>query len=316
MFRNETVRILNSKGLLLYGVLSRPDIEKDKKQLVISCQSGAVAKGEIGDHLRWIANHLAEQGVTVLRFDQAGTGESQGIEEEEIPIRQFFQNVQDGCFVDDTLTVVDLARSKFSNYDVYLMGECGGCISALGAGSQRLADICGYVLIAPPVLRFSDDTAKTKPIGQLDSQNIRKQYFQKLCDFSSWKHLLSGKSDFNLMLGCLSAFFKGTYRRILANIFPVVEPNHPSFNSLFWDSFQKIVNANRPVCFMLPDLDNETAEFNLEFKIKVLERDRKRYLSVVSLVLPETDHSIMFQKSRELLLQHMVSWIAAVGGNK
>ncbi len=308
--RKEAIRITNQDGFSLYGIITRPDKANNRKRLVISCQSGVVAKTEIGDHLRWVADRLAEQGITVLRFDQHGTGDSQGECEQDISVRLFFQKVQNGCFTNDTLSVIDWAVQHFADYDIFLLGECGGCISALAAGAERLEKIKGYILIAPPVLRFAD-TNSEKQISTFDTKITRKQYYQKIFNPVSWIRFVCGKSDFKLIfssfIGQLVFWRRKLFSKFLS--FSIVIPDHPNFNMLFWKSFMVIAEAKKTICFLLPELDNETFEFNVEFKQKILDRHKKQYITCESVLLPETDHSIMFPQARRLAVNAIINLI-------
>lgn len=309
--QKEVVRIINQEGLFLYGILTKPCQENNQNRLVISCQSGIVAKGEIGDHLRWVADRLAEQGMTVLRFDQHGTGDSQGECEQDIPVRLFFQRVQDGCFVNDTLSVIDWAIKRFVDYDIFLLGECGGCISALAAGAERLTNIQGYILIAAPVLRFSITNNSKSQIGVLDARNTSKQYHRKFFQLSSWFRFLSGKSDMKLIFGSLFVQLNFWVRKSCSIIFPhpASIPENPAFNMLFWKSFKVIAEAKKNICFLLPQLDNETFEFNVEFKQKILDKHKKQFPTCKIVSLPDTDHSIMFPESRKMVLHELLNWM-------
>lgn len=313
LLKKEVVQITNTKGLSLYGILTRPCPENNRKCLVISCQSGVVAKGEIGDHLRWVADRLGEQGVAVLRFDQHGTGDSQGEGERDIPVRLFFQKVQDGCFVNDTLSAIDWAVESFGDYEIFLLGECGGCISALAAGAERLKKIQGYILIAAPVLRFPDKSSNAPQIGAFDAKITIKQYCQKIFNPESWLRFISGKSDFKLffysILNQLAVFGRKKYLKIFTCTRQ--EPEHSDFNMLFWESFKVITEAQKHICFLLPELDNETFEFNVEFEQKILDK-HKKYSNCEVVSLPHTDHSIMFQQSRKLLVSSIFNWLTKV----
>ncbi|MCD6184283.1 MAG: alpha/beta hydrolase [Deltaproteobacteria bacterium] len=309
--QKEVIRVTNPQGHILYGILTRPHKKNDSKQLIISCQSGVVAKGEIGDHLRWVADRLAEQGITVIRFDQHGTGDSQGECDQDVPIRLFFQKIQDGCFKDDTLMVIDWAIQRFPGYDIFFLGECGGCISALAAAAERIKNVQGFILIAMPVLRFSDEIRGPLKIGNHDAKNTGKQYFQKLINPKSWGRLVRGKSDLKLIFDSIAVLCVNSFRSVcIKNLFQgPFAPDNPSFNQLFWDNLQLIAREKIPTCFLLPELDNETFEFNVEFKQKILNRQKKRYSTCEVIYLPATDHSIMFLESRMAVVNSILNWI-------
>jgi len=71
------VSILNESNEKLIGIETIPEIEKDKYPTVILAHGFGVTKEE-GGMFDQIAEHLAENGILVYRFDFSGRGESEG----------------------------------------------------------------------------------------------------------------------------------------------------------------------------------------------------------------------------------------------
>ncbi len=148
LIKKECISITNKHGEIIYGMLTQPTNEKCKKVLVIFFQVGTGTKTGVGDYLRILSDDLAQDGFTVLRFDQSGTGESHGEISSRILISELFRFAQSGFFKDDSLAAIDWAASLFRGYQIFLLGECGGCISAMLACSERIPHISGLIMIA------------------------------------------------------------------------------------------------------------------------------------------------------------------------
>lgn len=316
-----TVRVLNRNSETLVGILTSPSPEsKYKKDIIIFSQVGIVTKTGMGDHLRILSDKLAENGYTTLRFDQRGTGDSQGEIDACISISQLFRKVQNGLFKNDLVDIIDWVIKEFSNYRIFLFGECGGCITSLFACTERTNYFAGLMMLAFPVLLYPiEDDDQHEKIRDFDSKIIIKIYADKILNFNSWTRLLSGRSNVRLIKQLLQSYFSRCFKKIL-NQLPwersKINLNHERFNWKFWDAFQVAIKEEIPICFLMPELDNETFEFDIEFKQKVLDKENSSSRNCSVNYLPLTDHSIMFKKSRSYLLQQTINWIEKVTGDR
>lgn len=307
------VSIRSRNGEVLYGILASPVSEKsNKKNLIIFSQVGVVAKTGMGDHLRILADNLASEGFTTLRFDQSGTGDSFGEITSGISIPQFFRQVQGGLFKNDTLDVIDWTLNEFSDYRIFLFGECGGCISSVMACAERTYRVAGLALLAMPVLLYPLGNDDHKEIRGFDAQIISRLYLRKVFNPKAYVRVLFGRSDLKLIRLISLSFFKRYYNKALTYVRlrkAESTPDHKRFNWRFWEAFEKVIKTKIPIIFLMPELDNETFEFNSEFKEKVLDREDRGSNCWSITYLSKTDHSIMFQKSRDYLFQQLVNWL-------
>ena len=312
-YHKKTVTIRNRNGKILYGIVSLPVAEKCKRKLLIFSQVGIVTKTGMGDHLRVLADNLALQGFSVLRFDQSGTGDSFGEVTSDISIFEFFRQVQDGFFKNDLIDVINWALKEFNDYSLFLFGECGGCISTILACVEKSSMIAGIIMLASPVLLYPLGTEiEIKEIRGFDAQVTFKSYLQKIFNPVSYFRLLAGRSDLKLIRQSFTSVFAKNYNSLLSLVrfrFNSGCPDHERFNYKFWDAFQKLAKNSTPIFFLMPEFDNETFEFDTEFKEKVLNNTKKFSEFCTISYLPETDHSIMFQRSRSYLLQQLLNWL-------
>ncbi|HPQ45622.1 MAG TPA: hypothetical protein PKZ42_15500 [Syntrophales bacterium] len=306
-----TVTIINHRGEMLHGVLSIPDQDVSNKRLIIFFQVGIGTKTGVGDYLRIVADRLSSAGITVLRLDQSGTGDSQGELPDGISIPELFRKVQSGYFKEDSLAVIDWAAREFSGYQIYLLGECGGCISLTLAGAERMDLIDGVLMMAFPVLYSPQENTGKTSVREFDARVTMQGYLRKLMSPRSYARLLSGKSDWGLMLQSARVLMARLINDALKKcgfLRTGGHPDHERFNWEVFSAFQKLVKNGKPILFLLPQLDNETQEFDAELRDKVLLKSDIYAKYCRYAYLPETDHSIMFQNSRDLLCREILDW--------
>ncbi len=301
--KNEVVTILNQKGEVLYGILTSPAKEVRSGVIIIFCQAGLAIKSGVGNQFRLMCDNMASR-CHVLRFDQSGTGDSQGSVAADILMNDFFLMVMRGCFVDDTVSVIEWVRENFSEFKIILMGQCGGCLTAAYAGSRYIDDIHAYIMLAPPVLYLPETNQKKSSVRSFDANIILRMYFKKLFSLKSYMNFFRGKSDLYLLY---NSFLSVVKNRLSCRVLKKSVCTHERFNQMFWDAFQIIVKKERKILFIFPEMDNETYDFNTEFKPLITQ-----YISsgLVSLeYVPESEHSLMFKKHRLYVDDVLDRWL-------
>lgn len=290
------------------GVVTRPAQGPRASRVILFCQAGLQNKGGVGDFFRWLGDRLAGQGYTVVRFDQLGTGDSPGEVAAEVQLSDLFVKIQSGAFLNDTLDAISWVRRTYPGQPIVLWGQCGGCISALMACAEEPEGIEGLILLALPVL-FSPTLDRVR---EFDAIVASKGYLRKLLQPRSYMRLLTGKSEYQLMGGAMRTMARKGKKKLLKGIEALKRepgPDHGMFNWTFWDNFKDVMRAQKPVLFLMARLDNETPEFNDEFKVKVLDRRAAfRQLCQVE-YLDQADHSLMLEDARVVALNAMLRWL-------
>lgn len=148
----EKIFFKNSKGYKLRGILSNPTHKKEKP-IIILCHGFSTSKD--GNTYIRLEKILNENGISTLRFDFFGHGESDG-KLEEITTSEAVDNVQNA-----------IQFLKESGYmKIGLMGSSFGGMASIIAASKR-NDL--YVLaLKSPVSDYSD-----RSITQEDEQKIK-----------------------------------------------------------------------------------------------------------------------------------------------
>ena len=291
----EVVTIPRPAGGLLYGVISRPAVMPAGPRVVI-----IAGRTSPGDVLRWFAESLARRGYVVLRFDPTGVADSPGGDRTtDVAIDDHYRSVQAGAFTDDTKDAVTWMERTYRPAEICLLSVCGLCSAALMAAAAMPRTISRLILLTPPVLYLG--TSWTR------------MYVSQI--LASLRKFLTGRGDYAAIrrdVGLTLRTAAGVCRRAVMKRDRSPRPAHAAFNWHFWEGFCAVIARGVPILFLLAELDNETAAFNAEFRIPILERHDgyARLCTVRS--LPDTDHSFMLEEGRLRALDAILRWLESV----
>jgi pimeloyl-ACP methyl ester carboxylesterase len=313
------VTLDGDRGERMVGIFTKPAPSvKDRRETVIVLQAGLLNKTGVGDYFRWLGDALAADGFSVLRMDQRGTGDSDGEIISEVPIDAYFREIQTGAAKADTLEQIEWVRRTVGHDSIHLLGQCGGSVTAILAAGANPEPVRTLVCIAMAVL-YSEAIDKVR---EGDAAIAGQSYLAKLKDPASWKRLVSGASDYKLVAASARAMAKKVGQKAYAKvddtlqitklvdkIRPRVAPDHARFNKEVWDAFPKVMKAGRPILFLNAQLDNETPEFEDEFRKKVLDKKPEWARLCPVQLLENADHSLMFAASREDSLKRIRAWL-------
>jgi pimeloyl-ACP methyl ester carboxylesterase len=300
------------EGVPMHCIISSPERPPARPSVLIFSQAGLQNKGGVGDYFRWLADELAVRGHHVLRFDQPGTGDSPGELLQDEPLENYFVEVQKGISTDDTAAALEWAHQAWPGARVFLWGQCGGCIPSLEAAARLPDMVSGLILLAVPVLY----SQALDTVREADARVAAQGYLYKLRNPQAYLRLLSGKSEYRLIWASLRSVVRRARRKItrkLEDLRPQAQPDHPKFNTQLWEALQEVMASRLPTLFLMAEIDNETPEFEEEFKLKVLDK-RPAWQTLCDVqTLEQADHSLMFPEARERSLRAQVAWLAKVG---
>lgn len=301
------VIIPNREGQPMYAVVTAPVEEPPRRRAVVFCQTGLQSKGGVGDYFRWLGDILSARGFHVVRFDQIGTGDSGGEISSGVTIDQYFNLVEAGACVRDTLAVLRWTKRELSTSEIYLWGQCDGAVTAALACARKPEMVTGLILLAMPVL-YSD----SGEVRDLDAGVAMRGYLRKLIRVQSYLRLLKGQSDLRLIRGTLASGVRKANRRLqhfLDGFTQKSTPDHLRFNWHFWDAFQQLMRGSKPILFLLCEIDNETPDFNHEFRYKVLDKHPEYTQLCTIKELPRADHSLVFEEGRAASSEAILEWL-------
>jgi len=266
MPRQRPVVFANRAGQRLFGILHVPDQGRPDGPAVILLSPGV--KMRVGPQRLYkrMAEQFATAGLTVLRFDFYGLGDSEGVLTEEL-LRDVYNHIEVGRFVDDTLDAMNWLQAETGQRSFILSGLCGGAITGLltGARDMRVKGLLALG-ITPLLASRSADPSLFMTRGQLES--IGHTYLQKLTDPGAWMRLLTFKSDYRLL-----------WRSVLRTRKPAdpaapspvpVEPDNAS--PLFPPAFFEMTRSGRPMLLVFGGSDR----LHFEFEEKFIARHREQ----------------------------------------
>ena len=300
----EAVTVPGPDDTVMYGVVSRPAVAP-------ACRRAVVIAGRTapGDFLRWFADSLAQTGLLVLRFDPVGTGDTPGGEADaEIPINDYHRRLQAGSFTESTKSAVTWLRRSYGAPEACVIALCGACASGLLAAAELPDAVSWLVMITPAVLYSTGD----EEMRDYEASHWTRGYVRRLLNPSAYRNFLTGASDYKAIAKLGKSILRraaALLRQAGARFSRRPRPNHPLFNWRFWEGFTRVMERRIPVLFLLAELDNETPDFNAEFKALVLDRHGPYSKLCTVQTLPKTDHSFNFEDGRRRARNAIVEWL-------
>ncbi|MEI6166046.1 MAG: alpha/beta fold hydrolase [bacterium] len=128
-------------GLRLRGTVHVPPDEATKRTTgfeglgVIVLHPGFLPRSGQGQLAVALSDALAEMGITTVRMDQPGLGDSEG----DLPVDSvsFVKTVQEGGFAELTCECLDRVKEELGLQRLVIGGHCGGAITAFYAATSR-----------------------------------------------------------------------------------------------------------------------------------------------------------------------------------
>lgn len=262
MSSQQPVVFRNRAGLQLFGIIHTPDQPCPGAPAIILLSPGV--KMRVGPErlYRRMAEQFVAAGMTVLRFDFYGLGDSEGRLTEEL-LRDVYNHIEVGRFVNDTLDAMDWLQQQTGEGTFILSGLCGGAITGLLAGAQDQRVVGLLALgITPLLASRSADPALYMTRGQLD--NIGQTYLQKVLKPGAWLRLLTFRSDYHLLWRSVVRSRKTP---------PAAAPlETDNASPLFPPAFFEMLRTQRPMLLVFGGSDR----LHFEFEEKFVARHRER----------------------------------------
>jgi uncharacterized protein len=297
------VTFANSKGDTLFGIVHRPQRARTDIGMVLLSPG---IKSRVAPHRLYVkmARHFAARGITVLRFDFAGLGDSTGAVDDTM-LANLYRSIQLGRYTDDTLRAIDWMREHAGVDRVVLGGLCGGAITGLLA-ARRSAHVAGLLGIGLPVVLDGTavDQVANMTVGQLRS--LRERYFGKLLNAAAWWRVLTLKTDFRLVFrSLLLSRLAGTMTSPSGTLAVLGDNGNPEFPPAFLD----LLRRQRPLLLMFSGADRLAWEFEEKFA------DPHRaaiapFAAILSVaVIEKANHVLTFPAWQEEMLTHSDRWL-------
>ncbi|MEW8034623.1 MAG: alpha/beta hydrolase [Candidatus Thiodiazotropha sp.] len=298
----ETETFKNRNGELLFVITHVPNQVEQKDAVILLLSPGV--KMRVAPHRLYnkMADEFVNQGYVVARFDFSGLGDSEGEIEEDL-LADFYNTVQFGRYVNDTVDAMDWAERKYKKNRFILAGLCGGAITGLLAGQvdERVEALLSLNI---PVILDGSNQDKTKYLteGQLD--RLKKNYLKRLFDLKSWLRLLTFKSDYKLL-------FKSLIRKNKKRDSEKQQDNavDSNVNPLFEPAFMDWIDRSKKMLLIFSGSDRLTWEYNEKFATPNKDKLDGINGGFEVHVVDEANHIFSYKSWYEEMMKLSLQWL-------
>lgn len=295
----------NRKGLRLFGILHTPPGRPPGDLAVLLLSPGV--KMRVGPQRLYLpmTERLLSMGLSVLRVDFHGLGDSEGTLPEE-QLRDVYNHIEVGRFVDDTIDAMNWMQQTHGCRRFLLSGLCGGAITGLLAG-QRDARVAGLIGlgITPVLASRAAEASRYMTIGQLEAS--QKMYVKRLLNPKAWFRLLTLQTDNRLIRRMLAHWT----RKLLGLKPPAAAPaaEADNANPLFPPAFFRMLATRRPMLLVFGGADR----LHWEYEEKFVSRHQERLAAMPPLVavhvVEQANHVLSLREWQDEMLDVSTRWL-------
>jgi pimeloyl-ACP methyl ester carboxylesterase len=273
----------------LHGVLCRPETAGASGPAVLFCNTGGDPRAGSGGFASKAARRLANMGLTSLRFDMAGLGDSP---------------MPDGavrCHVFETPREgdIDAALAFLGEHGygrVVVVGVCSGAYHALRA-AWRNPRVSGLFAVSPiKMIWRPGDSATFARDEYLFSVRV---YVKALLDPNAWSFAIQSRTSF---LGLLLALANRLKTRLLG-MFARLGPSSPLAN------MRRFTERGGRVRLVMGLNDTSLEEVETYFGSKSSKLRRLEGASIE--IIPNLDHGLARRASRDIAVELLANWLAS-----
>lgn len=297
----EAFEVRGEDGLVRRGILTRPETGGEVAVLLLP----AGLKYRIGPHRMNVklARGLAARGYTVLRYDPAGLGESDGTLPAG-PNADLWNQFEEGRFAGDVLLAARALRERHGARRVVAGGLCGGAIIAQHAAARSPQALDGVLSIGTPVTLASRTGSPARPASAGIAKHHFQGYLRKLWSRDAWSRLLRGESDFGAIRATLGSLLRGSPRPGARGA------AFPNENPSFIASFRRLEERALPHLLIFGGGDNRWLEFD-EMILQRYLKGVRRGKGYETTVIPLANHELHLAEWQEQAAGAITGWLEA-----
>ena len=278
MSYSESVVSFSCAGEQLIGIVTTP--VKPTKYGVVIVVGGPQFR--IGSHRQFVllARSLGQRGITTLRFDYRGMGDSSG-------------DLRDFTAIDEDIRVaVDALQNANPKLErIILWGLCDAASASLFY-AHKDARIAGLVLANPWV---------RTDVGEAQAY-LNHYYRARFLDVAFWKKILRGQYDF---FGSVRSFFE-TIRKAMRTTAPESEDRELPLRERMYASW---ANFKGDALVLLSGEDLTAQEFSNMVKASSPWRELFDGPRVTKHTMPSANHTFSREEWRDEVANTTANWI-------
>ena len=305
---------IDVQGLRLRGTVHVPPEMTTARQTgyeglgVVLLHPGFLPRSGQGQLAVALSDSLAEMGITTVRVDQPGLGDSEG----DLPVDSvsFVKTVQEGGFADLTYECLERIKGELGIQRLVIGGHCGGAITAFYTASSRPTHwpdgIFALDLIFTLALETSPVTVNSHALKAPEGWRLRCSSFRDEIRAA----LLKTRMGDSLQM------VSQKMRRLLSNkkdlhrppdhtyTLPISLP--PQTNEELLKRVQHVLHRRTKVLFVAAVDPRKTAEFDYLDYLLSDNPMRAQYKKI-----PGTDHGFLAGNGKSKVIEHVSDWFEA-----
>jgi pimeloyl-ACP methyl ester carboxylesterase len=304
----EEVIEFNASGNILRGIIHIPERSLTQKIGINLLNPGI--KYRVGPHRLNVklARQLCHRGYFVLRFDPTGVGDSEG----DLPldsVANLWFRVEQGLYRNDIFAANQFFADHVKLDELYLMGLCGGAISAILAGVKD-KNVTRLILIDVPVTLAKGIRGDADFITSTDYANqIYSHYKTRLINPKSWLRFFSLQSDYKAIGKTLWFKLKNIIKSNKGN--GKFSIHSQKFNYLFLEAFEKCIAQNKHVFFICSGKSYTTGEFQELFQKNYLYPESPYTAFCKVAIIPAANHNYTLLEWQNELFNIISNWLSS-----
>lgn len=288
------------EGCRLYGTLHTPSTTASGTTGVILLNQGPLDRSGAHRISVKLARRWTAAGMTVLRFDARGAGESEGTWSEPAegsPIRLLYKNVEEGAWAADAHAAVAFLQAETPVRRVLLAGLCGGAATALHAGATNPA-VEAIAMVGMPV-RLQADVRSVRDLVDSHVREEARRYLKRALTPGAWKRVAALQTDFGTLLAVLAKRAEPLYRGGTVQA--------TSLNTVLMSRLGDALNARKRLLFVYPEHDYLWTEFR-ELLLPHLQQASDRFAVKT---IPQANHMFTEAAWQQELYDILTKWSLA-----
>lgn len=274
----------------VYGILHRPDNpnQSSPRRGIIFLSAGSRYRAGPYNLYVHLARKLAQSGITVLRFDLPGIGDSEGVLTETSDYwHRFIEHNEDSS------AAISFMQEDVGIEEIGLAGLCGGALIALRTGTVD-PRVRFLVLLSLPVDELGD-------LSEDAAQGLfLRQYLRKALQWKSWRNLLLLRSKFRVM------------GKVMARI-GHIHKQHRLVDESLWQDVRSFTGSKRHLLFAYGESDPLFESFQNTYPHRIARLPRHQRDCCETLVVDGGNHTFTNRDWQQQVTETSISWLARTG---